>query len=145
MLYYIIQKSSSLKLHGKHTAEMDNCSAKHRNVLHVQHVQHQYAVATTLQCGWLTLPTPGMVMPSIGRGISTLFTSPYLLHSSRTSSMIPVMRQRISLTSLSLSLSLTFVFLIILEFLFGHHVHEAEHFCCKLGRPIDLQSRNTNW
>ena len=38
---------------------------------------------------YCTLPTPGTDIPSIGRGISTVLTWPYLLHSSRTSSMIP--------------------------------------------------------
>lgn len=35
-----------------------------------------------------TLPVPGTSRPSTGRGISILFTWPYLLHSSRTSSTI---------------------------------------------------------
>ena len=37
-----------------------------------------------------TFPTPGTRIPSTGRGISTLITVPYLEHSSRTSSSIPV-------------------------------------------------------
>ena len=57
------------------------------------HMQDLKGSFRSRQIGWkqrlrLTLPTPGTSTPLIGRGISILFTKPYLPHSSFTSSRI---------------------------------------------------------
>jgi len=51
---------------------------------------HRCLIQTKEPKTWHTFPMPGTSTPLIGRGISTLLTTPYLPHSSLTSSMISV-------------------------------------------------------